>query len=391
MIIGLEEAVRSDQSEHPVLFNLNLSRPEWPRRLPRPIVLWVPEYVLALLGREAPDFLDWRSDTVYFLEPATLGMMPLSLEQWMSELWDRMPESLRRERIAELRSRLSEGDSKERVDVAAYYDWVLELGDHLSALGSLEEAEDCYIEALENRQFALDKTSLVSIYRRLGLVYDKQGRETDSSEYYRKAARAGDEMEEFVPAMDALRRFFEDATQVDQAEEGLRLSLDVFRQQNNFKGISTALSGLGALSVNRGRLEEAERMLLEALEIEGRWGSSLRMVDQLRTLGILYLRRGDLKRAEEVFVRGLAIGKELGDRMGVARTNLHLSQLFKLQGNLDKAVDALRGAHIIFSEIGASSMRELAEQQLRELTAQTSPSESAEGDTAADTEPNERS
>ncbi|HEV7515230.1 MAG TPA: hypothetical protein VGR07_02915, partial [Thermoanaerobaculia bacterium] len=58
MVLGLEWSCPSDATYHPVLERLNLSRPRWPIELPRPVVFWVPEYMLGLLGREAPDFLD---------------------------------------------------------------------------------------------------------------------------------------------------------------------------------------------------------------------------------------------------------------------------------------------------------------------------------------------
>ncbi len=66
MVLGLEESNDPSDAEHPVLWTLNLSRPDWPQKLPRPVVLWVPEYMLGLLEWEAPDFLDWRSDTMNF-------------------------------------------------------------------------------------------------------------------------------------------------------------------------------------------------------------------------------------------------------------------------------------------------------------------------------------
>ena len=36
----------------------------------QPVVFWVADYLVGLLGREAPDFFDWRSDTLNPFVPA---------------------------------------------------------------------------------------------------------------------------------------------------------------------------------------------------------------------------------------------------------------------------------------------------------------------------------
>jgi tetratricopeptide (TPR) repeat protein len=390
MIVGLEKAVHSDQPEHPVLFNLNLSRPEWPRKLPRPVVLWVPEYVLALLGREAPDFLDWRSDTVYFLEQPALPQA--SPELWMDILWDRMPEPLRRQRIEELRSRILQWGEKS--DPLTYSGWLRELGDHLSILGDFKEAERQYLAGLAAAEAAGEGPTLSLFYARLHKLCNNQGRDSESVEYLQKFFETGgaslDEPKEAIFA--SIISTIHDPEQDDLTEENLRLLLDYFRQTNNWEAASSLLYSLGFLLFRRGKITEAEHVLLEALEIEDRWGRSSDMGEQLRLLGDIYIAKGDLERAEGVLMQSLAIGQELGNRMGVASSYLDLGSLFKLRGDLNEAADALTKANAIFSEIGASPRRELAEKLLQELTlaTQVSPSEVSE-DTAlgsgATTEP----
>jgi hypothetical protein len=64
VLTGLDQAVPLGQRVHPVLRNLNIRRPQWPEKVGQPVVLSVPESVWPMAAREAPDFLDWRSDTV---------------------------------------------------------------------------------------------------------------------------------------------------------------------------------------------------------------------------------------------------------------------------------------------------------------------------------------
>jgi tetratricopeptide (TPR) repeat protein len=137
LITDLEIAAPPGEPSHPILQRLNLQRPDWQRRLSRPVILWTPEFLLALLGREAPDFLDWRSDTVHFPElaraevPLLREMLGVSISAGMTPL---IPTS--RERVAELRERLAQtAQSRERAALAARADWLVELARSLVLLG----------------------------------------------------------------------------------------------------------------------------------------------------------------------------------------------------------------------------------------------------------------
>jgi len=137
LITGLERVISEDQSRHPMLETLNIQRPEWPRRVTQPVVLWIPELLLSFLEHEAPDFLDWRSDTVHFP----------SSEDEQSLL-------IRRDRVAELKRRLAEsGPSQDRAVLVARADWLFELARELEGIGeSPAEAKAFHQQAVHLRE-----------------------------------------------------------------------------------------------------------------------------------------------------------------------------------------------------------------------------------------------
>ncbi|MFH0981098.1 MAG: tetratricopeptide repeat protein [Planctomycetota bacterium] len=150
MLVGLENAVPSTVKDHPVLHALNLRRQEWPEKLPRPVVFWVPEYLLGLLGREAPDFLDWRNDTVHFDTVTERDLLPFRSAEWAGGLDEYLPTAARRERIRELRSRLAVAPRTDDPAVlAAHADWMDEIGNHHRHLAEFSQAKQMYEEALE--------------------------------------------------------------------------------------------------------------------------------------------------------------------------------------------------------------------------------------------------
>lgn len=186
MVTGLERSVPSSEGDHPVLRTLNLSRPEWPRRLARPVVLWVPEYLLPLLAREAPDFLDWRSDTLHF--PALTDREHVALDSrphWGQASGDMTVEQ-RGARIEELRARLATPWSpSDLLARSARFDWFLELGDQLRILGEIEEAMCLYRQALglsESRLNAAESDRSSQALRdrsmawgRIAVIFETQG------------------------------------------------------------------------------------------------------------------------------------------------------------------------------------------------------------------------
>ena len=88
VLVGLEEGLGNSSFDHPRIINLNGGREAWPRLIHGPVVIWVPEYLVALLARGAPAFLDWRSGTYWFLErgPVTTTTpapeFPMDTESW---------------------------------------------------------------------------------------------------------------------------------------------------------------------------------------------------------------------------------------------------------------------------------------------------------------------
>ena len=141
-VVGLERIFDSGQRDA-FLGNLNLARSDWPEYAARPVVFWVPTWILGDLLRGAPDFFDWRSDTIFF--PSDRRVMR-DLQHWITP--DRtyagdghLDVEERRRRVDELKSRLNlyEG-SDDPSTLRVVGSWLDELGDHLYFMGKVDEA-----------------------------------------------------------------------------------------------------------------------------------------------------------------------------------------------------------------------------------------------------------
>jgi Leucine-rich repeat (LRR) protein len=101
MVLGLEQFVDGDPAQLAAFQNLNISRPMWPDRFPRPIIFWVTQEAEVLLSRYAPDFYRFRSATIDFAisspesertaelhrRIAGIDASPKTMFRWKWELW----------------------------------------------------------------------------------------------------------------------------------------------------------------------------------------------------------------------------------------------------------------------------------------------------------------
>ena len=157
-LTSLELAVPADESNIQPLRLLNLHRARW-KELACPVVLWLPEYLLGLLMRRAPDFADWRSSSLPFLPPSAWGAMRSSGVVIAKESRDSPAADLhspsanadvRQDRIAELSTRLAAQitPNSAAANDAAQADWCEEIACLLVLSGRLDEARHFHALAL---------------------------------------------------------------------------------------------------------------------------------------------------------------------------------------------------------------------------------------------------
>ncbi|MBL8540129.1 MAG: tetratricopeptide repeat protein, partial [Betaproteobacteria bacterium] len=131
MVVGVEGALADDAHAQRLLGALNLRRAEWPLHVPEAVVFWLPRRFLGTLTTGAPDFFDWRSDTIAFPELTTVEIRPLARRDWEFGVDPRLSAQERAERLRELRARIaaSSGSQDEYVlkHCLAWWDEVAEL------------------------------------------------------------------------------------------------------------------------------------------------------------------------------------------------------------------------------------------------------------------------
>ncbi|MGO8671070.1 MAG: AfsR/SARP family transcriptional regulator [Capsulimonadaceae bacterium] len=128
-----------------------------------------------------------------------------------------------------------------------------------------------------------------------------------------------------------------------EARRQAEVCLDLVRQGGSTKDGADAVNLLGAICLNLGETEEAERRFREALAMRDACDRSGRG-KSLHNLGAIASRRGDAAGARALYEEALKERRLAGDRMGITETLVNIGVLAHNSGDL-------AGAAMIYQEV----------------------------------------
>ena len=174
MVLGFEHSVPS-QGPAPALDELNQSRENFPKSFLGPVLIWLPDYALTRLAREAPDFWGWRSG-VFEFSPDLKIVAAVENIVINDSFPDNLSLSEKIEKASALEGlvrdylELQRGERTDRALAAVLYG----LGNIRYSLGEHNEAHRFYQESKKIYQDIGDKSGVSASLHQLGnLAYAK--------------------------------------------------------------------------------------------------------------------------------------------------------------------------------------------------------------------------
>jgi tetratricopeptide (TPR) repeat protein len=319
MVIDFDVALPSDLSYHPILEALNFSRPKWPVRFRYPIIFWVPEYVLTILAREAPDFLDWRSMTVFFIDGTERDLIPFQSDLWEGGINNSFTRVQRLERMLELESRLKVYGTKENDAqiVKAQVEWLNELGLHRMLLGESKKAIELFNEAIELCRKINDRSREGGTFRNLGTAWRNLGDASKAISFSEQALAIAQEIDDRKDEVKALRSLGATWLDKDDPHKAIDFSeqaLAIAREIGDRRVEGSTLGCLGAAWFNlcdyRKSISYHERALANARDTADRVEEGA----ALGNLGAAWCHLGDQPKGITYYEQALFIVREIGDR-----------------------------------------------------------------------------
>ena len=192
VVSGLENSFIETGDPQALLHRLNYARDLLPKKIPVPLVLWLPVGAFKKILTEAHDLWSWRSGTFYFSTPTELIAGQFQEMALLREKDSRgaIPEKLYKERLVLFTGlledlKLRDGSRKNQLQQADVMQQISELHHSFAETlmqpdqrtGCLEKALEFQIRALEIKESILDRfhpeigrcySNLSSIHRDLG-------------------------------------------------------------------------------------------------------------------------------------------------------------------------------------------------------------------------------
>ncbi len=288
-VYGLEHHLPSGDPERAqqALRALNWRRAAY-QRLERPLAFWLPEYALAMVAREAPDFYDWNSGVfeievpqpqreallAYALSVPDEAEMFLSVKEKRARL--RLLEGLWEEYRGE-----SVAERQARRQVA------LKMARLHESLGDYGQARRFYQESLRISEELGDRAGVARILQNLGVLAQTIGRYDEALSLYRESLHISEQLGDLqgkAATLHAMAGILAVRGDLEGAMGLYREALAIQESLGDLRGKAATLAMMGQVWLAQGQALEGLRALREALEILARMGAR---ADAERVAGIL--------------------------------------------------------------------------------------------------------
>ena len=143
---------------------------------------------------------------------------------------------------------------------------------------------------------------------------------------------------EFASCSHNLGLLFLEQGQVELAKERLEEALRIQRAQNDVRGVSFDLDGLGNVAWRMGEFSRAKQMKEQALQGFRNVGDKRGESIVLRGLGELLYQQGELTAARESYDRAMVLQKSTGYKTGLGYSLVGLSEILTAQDRMDDAL-----------------------------------------------------
>jgi len=339
-VLGLEAILSEAADPNAFTFTLNLGRGLWRERCPAPVVFWLTEFGEGLLSRLAPDFMDWRSDTIEFPSEAP-DLLPIRSEVWRAGDDGRFSAEERRRRVEELESRVAAYESSEDPGTRSVLsDWLTELGRHYLMLGEPEPSEAAFRKKIDIEESLGRPYGMAVGYGDVGGLGLFRGDLVQAEAMYQKSLALSEQAGDrggIAVALGNLGVIFHQRGDLPAAEAAFRQSLKINEELGHSQGMAANYSSLGTIFLDRGDLDQAEAMYRQSLEINERLGRLRASAADYASRGNVAFVRGDRTQAEAWYRKSMEINERLGDRAGLADNIANLGGICLDRGDLTRA------------------------------------------------------
>lgn len=361
---NLEHLLPSTRADRDVT-EQTLTEVNWRRsaftRLERPLVIWLPEYAIRYLARNAPDFFDWNSGLYRFQAPA--DERPVLLEESLQQIggYDitkNLSTSAKRETEAHLKSLLDEYTEDTAFDRTTRGDLLYRLAYLHLTRDSYDQARKQFQEALQVWQEVGNRSGEAAARHQLATIALRQGEyewacsELENTlEIRQEIADQGGE----AAARHQLATVVLNQGEYERAQTEFEKALEIRQEIEDRSGERATRHQLATIALRQGKYEQARTEFEDALDILQEIGDRSGEAATRNNLASIALDQRKYERAQTEFEKSLETCQEIGDRSGEAATRHNLASIALHQGAYEQAHSEFEEVLAIRQEIGDRS------------------------------------
>jgi len=357
-VFGFERSIPSE-GPAPALDELNQSRENFPKSFSGPFLIWLPDYALTRLAREAPDFWGWRSGVFEFSpERKLMDFVERSIIQDVQG--DRLSLEQKIERAKALDGLIGDYREMQRGEREnrAFADVLRRQGDLRGQLGEYDEARCVYEESLKISEEIGNKNGVAEALHKLGNLAYLTGEFDEARKLYEHSLKISEDLGDkrcVSRSLQQLGILAQDFGDYDEARKLYEQSLEIMNELDDESGVSGSLHQLGMLAQDIGDYDEARDLYELSLGIKEDLGNKSGMSSSLHQLGMLAQYTGDYDEARRLYQQSMNISQDLGDKRSMALSLAQSALIEVQQGNVRAALDLITQAEAIFKQIDAKN------------------------------------
>ncbi len=145
----------------------------------------------------------------------------------------------------------------------------------------------------------------------------------------------------------AILGLFDPRESIEPAREHLQHALELFRENDDMRGIANVLNSLGWIAQSEGALDQATTRYEEALALRRRIGELNGVAMALGSLGLVARDRGDLARSRQLLEESLALLTQLDAKTGIGWMLENLGMLERSEGNFAVAIERMKNSLVM--------------------------------------------
>ncbi len=247
-------------------------------------------------------------------------------------------------------------------DQRGQYLALIGLGRCYRILAEYDNALSCLQTALGFFESLKDAEKAASILQDIGVIHRIRGEHSQALENYHRVLEICEGQKELrlLSAMihNAVGIVHGSIGDYNNGLQSFHQSLELYRQEDDDRGVASALSNIGNMHSHLEEYQQAEQCYDKVMEIRKRENDVPGIAIVHHNLGRVYLQQGRLDRAEEAEMAALHVFQRIGDRHGEIRALGYLGQISEAKGDLDGAHSYAANSYTLAEEIGDADVLE---------------------------------